>query len=189
MSSLIEFRRLFEEWKTRIERAKKIINPTPWTEEDWRQFSQGLILLVMKNGETWPSDHKTKYWDLRWKTKDGGELVCQIELFEDNARSLIVAQVGGFAASVGSYTWLWVELDEEGHFRRDPYFVDGTWKEALLTLLIPLKHQAGFYLEQMVTRSGNLLKNKETPRPDIDAGTAPSTKSTAHTKQEAVEIG
>ncbi len=188
MSSLVEFRRIFDEWKTRIERAKKIINPTPWTEDDWRQFSQALILLVMKNGETWSSDHKTKYWDLRWKTKDGGELVCQVELFQDNARSLIVAQVGGFAASVGSYTWLWVEMDEENHFRRDPYFVDGTWKEALLTLLIPLKHQAGFYLEQMVTRSGNLLKNNNAPYPDIEAGTPPSTKVSSRSKEEAVEV-
>lgn len=76
-----------------------------------------------------------------------GELVCQVEQHGPEKISLVVAQTGGFAEEIGSYTWLWAEFGTDGHFTRDPYWVDGAWKEALIGLLMPYQYRSNFYLE------------------------------------------
>ena len=138
MISPVELHRILAEWRVRLQRAKEILQPPAWNEKEWRQFSQALALMVRDHGQSWIIDPNV-YWDLRWHLQDGAELVCQIEHVPGEKTSLVVAQNGGFAAQVGSYTWLWAEFNMEGNFARDPYWVDGTWKDALTALLLPLE--------------------------------------------------
>ena len=145
MISPVELARIFSEWRVRLHRAKEILQPPSWSEKEWRQFSQALALMVRDHGRSWIIDPKV-YWDLRWNLQDGGELVCQIEHTPGEKTSLVVAQNGGFAQSVGSYTWLWAEFNLEGDFARDPYWVDGSWKDALTAFLLPLERQTNYLL-------------------------------------------
>ena len=145
MISPVELARIFSEWRVRLHRAKEILQPPTWNEKEWKQFSQALALMVRDHGRSWIIDPKV-YWDLRWNLQDGGELVCQIEHTPGEKTSLVVAQNGGFAQSVGSYTWLWAEFNIEGEFARDPYWVDGSWKDALTAFLLPLERQTSYLL-------------------------------------------
>ena len=101
--------------------------------------------MVRDHGRSWIIEPNV-YWDLRWRLQDGAELICQIEHIPGEKTSLVVAQNGGFANHVGSYTWLWAEFNMEGNFSRDPYWVEGTWKEALTELLLPFDRQASYLL-------------------------------------------
>jgi hypothetical protein len=143
--SSVELRRIIAEWRLRMQRVKDILQPPAWTEKEWRQFSQALALLVRDHGQSWIIDPNV-YWDLRWKLQDGGELICQVEHVPEIKTSLVVAQTGGFAAQAGSYTWLWAEFDPAGEFSRDPYWVDGSWRDALTALLLPLDRQSSYML-------------------------------------------
>ena len=156
MISPVELRRILAEWRLRVQRAKEILQPPTWSETEWRQFSQALALMVRDHGRSWIIDPKV-YWDLRWNLQDGAELVCQIEHIPGEKTSLVVAQNGGFATEVGSYTWLWAEFNMEGNFARDPYWVEGTWKDALTTLLMPLERQASFLLAGRAQTPDSLL--------------------------------
>jgi len=82
---------------------------------------------------------------MRWNIREGGQLVCQLEQDASLSLQIIVAQEGGFAGTE-PYMWMWVELDREGEFLREPFFVDGSWREALLVMLMPSHQQAGFLL-------------------------------------------
>ncbi len=108
------------------------------------------------HGRSWIIDPNV-YWDLRWNLQDGGELVCQIEHVPGEKTSLVVAQNGGFAESVGSYTWLWAEFNMEGNFARDPYWVEGTWKDALTAFLLPLDRQSNYLLAGRAETPDSLL--------------------------------
>lgn len=143
--SSVELRRIIAEWRLRMQRVKDILQPPAWTEKEWRQFSQALALLVRDHGQSWIIDPNV-YWDLRWKLQDGGELICQVEHVPEIKTSLVVAQTGGFAAQAGSYTWLWAEFNPAGDFSRDPYWVDGSWRDALTALLLPLDRQSSYML-------------------------------------------
>jgi FeS assembly protein IscX len=96
-----------------------------------------------------------------------------------------VAQNGGFATEVGSYTWLWAEFNMEGNFARDPYWVEGTWKEALTALLVPLDRQASYLLAGRAETPDALLL-QEGARPNdqnytaLMPGIAPANESTEH---------
>jgi len=156
MISPVELRRILAEWRVRMQRVKEILQPPTWDETEWRRFSQGLALLVREHGRSWIIDPNV-YWDLRWKLQDGGELICQVEHIPGEKTSLVVAQNGGFAESVGSYTWLWAEFNMEGEFSRDPYWVDGTWKDALTALLLPLDRQSTYLLAGRADTPDSLL--------------------------------
>jgi hypothetical protein len=143
--SPVELRRILAEWRMRVQRVKTILQPASLDEDEWRQFSQNLALLVREHGQSWIIDPNV-YWDLRWNLQDGGSLVCQIEHIPGEKTSLVVAQNGGFATEVGSYTWLWAEFNMEGNFARDPYWVDGSWREALTALLLPLDRRSPYML-------------------------------------------
>ena len=156
MISPVELRRILAEWRLRVERVKDILQPPTWDEQEWRQFSQALALMVRDHGRSWIIEPNV-YWDLRWRLQDGAELVCQIEHIPGEKTSLVVAQNGGFATEVGSYTWLWAEFNMEGNFSRDPYWVEGTWKEALTTLLLPLNRQASYLLAGRAETPDSLL--------------------------------
>jgi len=145
MISSVELRRILAEWRVRLHRVKDILQPSAWSEQEWRHFCQSLALLVRERGRSWIIEPKV-YWDLRWKLQDGGELVCQVEHVPGEKTSLVVAQNGGFAEEVGSYTWLWAEFNMEGGFARDPYWVEGTWKDALTALLVPPDGQSAYLL-------------------------------------------
>jgi FeS assembly protein IscX len=145
MMSPVELARIFAEWRVRFQRVREILAPKSWNEKEWRHFAQALALMVRDHGRSWIIDPKV-YWDLRWNLQDGGELVCQIEHTPGEKTSLVVAQNGGFAQAVGSYTWLWAEFDMEGEFARDPYWVEGSWKDALMTFLLPLDRQSNYLL-------------------------------------------
>ncbi len=145
MISILELRRIYSEWQTRFKRVQAILSPPKWAETDWKKFGHALIGLLQQRGATWSDESKT-YWDLRWNLHDGGELICQAESIASQKISLIVAQNGGFVQEVESYTWFWVEFNLEGEFFRDPYWVEGTWKEAIATLLLPYQYQSGYYL-------------------------------------------
>jgi FeS assembly protein IscX len=156
MISPVEFARIFAEWRVRLHRAREILQPPTWNENEWRQFSQALALMVRDHGRSWIIDPKV-YWDLRWNLQDGGELVCQIEHTPGEKTSLVVAQNGGFAQAVGSYTWLWAEFNLEGEFARDPYWVEGTWKDALTAFLLPLDRQSSYLLAGRAQTPDSLL--------------------------------
>jgi hypothetical protein len=162
--SSVELRRILAEWRLRVQRVKDILQPPAWTEKEWRQFSQALALLVRDHGRSWIIDPNV-YWDLRWKLQDGGELVCQVEHVPDQKTSLVVAQTGGFATEVGSYTWLWAEFNMEGNFARDPYWVDGSWRDALTALLLPLDRQSSYMLAGR-TETPEALLLQEGARPN-----------------------
>lgn len=168
MLSVVELRRIMAEWRTRWSRVRDVLAPPQWDENDWRRFSQGVTLLVIDHGQSWIIDPNT-YWDMRWKLQGGGELIAQVEHIPQQKTTLIVAQQGGFAEGVvNSYTWLWAEFDMEGNFLKDPYWVDGTWKEALTMLLLPFQKQAGFYLEAPTQTPRELLL-QEGARPNQNA--------------------
>jgi hypothetical protein len=156
MMSSVEMRRILAEWRLRLQRVKDIVQPPTWTEKEWRQFSQALALLVREHGRSWIVDPNV-YWDLRWKLQEGGELIAQVEHVPGEKTSLVVAQNGGFAEQVGSYTWLWAEFNMEGNFARDPYWVEGTWKDALTTLLLPLERQSSYMLAGRAETPSSLL--------------------------------
>ena len=156
MISPVELHRILAEWRVRLLRAKEILQPPVWKEEEWRQFSQALALMVRDHGRSWIIDPNV-YWDLRWNLQDGGELFCQIEHIPGEKTSLVVAQNGGFAESVGSYTWLWAEFNMEGNFARDPYWVEGTWKDALTAFLVPLDRQSAYLLAGRAETPQSLL--------------------------------
>jgi FeS assembly protein IscX len=156
MISPVELHRILAEWRVRLHRAKEILQPPSWSEKDWRQFSQALALMVRDHGRSWIIDPNV-YWDLRWNLQDGGELVRQIEHLPGEKTSLVVAQNGGFAESVGSYTWLWAEFNSEGDFARDPYWVEGTWKDALTAFLLPLDRQSAYLLAGRAETPQSLL--------------------------------
>jgi FeS assembly protein IscX len=156
MISPVELHRILAEWRVRLQRAKEILQPPTWNEKEWRQFSQALALMVRDHGRSWIIDPNV-YWDLRWNLQDGGELVCQIEHIPGEKTSLVVAQNGGFAQTVGSYTWLWAEFNMEGNFSRDPYWVEGTWKDALTAFLIPLDRQSSYLLAGRAETPDSLL--------------------------------
>jgi hypothetical protein len=154
--SSVELRRIIAEWRLRMQRVKDILQPPAWTEKEWRQFSQALALLVRDHGQSWIIDPNV-YWDLRWKLQDGGELICQVEHVPEIKTSLVVAQTGGFAAAAGSYTWLWAEFNSAGDFSRDPYWVDGSWRDALTALLLPLDRQSSYMLAGRAETPDTLL--------------------------------
>ena len=156
MISSVELRRILAEWRVRLGRAREILQPPTWNEKEWRQFSQALALMVRDHGRSWIIDPNV-YWDLRWNLQDGGELVCQIEHIPGEKTSLVVAQNGGFAQDVGSYTWLWAEFNMEGNFARDPYWVEGTWKDALTAFLVPLDRQSAYLLAGRAETPDSLL--------------------------------
>jgi hypothetical protein len=154
--SSVELRRIIAEWRLRMQRVKDILQPPAWNEKEWRQFSQALALLVRDHGQSWIIDPNV-YWDLRWKLQDGGELICQVEHVPEIKTSLVVAQTGGFAAPTGSYTWLWAEFNPAGDFSRDPYWVDGSWRDALTALLLPLDRQSSYMLAGRTETPDTLL--------------------------------
>jgi FeS assembly protein IscX len=156
MISPVELHRILAEWRVRLQRAKEILQPPAWNEKEWRQFSQALALMVRDHGRSWIIDPNV-YWDLRWNLQEGGELVCQIEHIPGEKTSLVVAQNGGFAEAVGSYTWLWAEFNTEGNFARDPYWVEGTWKDALTAFLLPLDRQSAYLLAGRAETPDSLL--------------------------------
>jgi hypothetical protein len=164
--SPVELRRIVSEWRLRVQRVKDILQPPAWDETEWRRFSQTLALLVRDHGRSWIIDPNV-YWDLRWKLQDGGDLVCQVEHIPGEKTSLVVAQTGGFASATegNSYTWLWAEFDLEGNFSRDPYWVDGAWKEALTTLLLPFDRQSSYLLAGR-TETPDALLLQEGARPN-----------------------
>lgn len=162
MISPLELRRIFNEWRTRLQRVQAILQPPEWNETDWKQFGRALVGLLQRNGATWTVEPKT-YFDLRWHLRDGGELICQVESLPNDKISVVVAQMGGFVQEVESYTWFWAEFDTAGEFLRDPYWVEGTWKDALTSLLLPYQHQAGYYLSGSAQTPPALLLGNSTP--------------------------
>jgi len=162
--SVVEVRRILNEWRVRLNRVQAIIQPPVWNELEWKQFARVLVGLVQRNGSTW-SDETHTYWDLRWKLKDGGDLIVQMQAIPDQELQLVVAQQGGFIGKdVESYTWFWSVFTTDGEFARDPFVVEGTWKEALMQLLLPYQFQAGYYLAgTQETPQELLLQNNATP--------------------------
>lgn len=181
MISPVELHRILAEWRVRLHRAKDILQPPTWNEKEWRQFSQALALMVRDHGRSWIIDPNV-YWDLRWNLQDGGELVCQIEHVPGEKTSLVVAQNGGFAESVGSYTWLWAEFAPDGNFARDPYWVEGTWKDALTAFLLPLDRQSAYLLAgRAETPQALLLQEGARPNDQNSVPLLPGISENGHT--------
>ncbi len=162
MISPLELRRVLNEWRTRLQRVCSILQPPVWQETEWTRFGRALVALLQQHGATWTVETKT-YWDLRWNLRDGGELICQAEAIPDQKLSLVVAQTGGWVREAESYTWFWLEFTPEGELARDPYWIEGTWKEALMTLLIPFQYQAGYYLAGAAPTPPSLMLEGSSP--------------------------
>ena len=173
MISTLELRRIFTEWRTRLQRVQAILQPPRWEENEWTKFGRALVELLHQHGTTWTAELHT-YWDLRWNLRDGGELICQAEAIDGEKLSLVVAQTGGWVRETESYTWFWMEFNPEGELLRDPYWVEGTWKEALMTLLLPYQYQAGYYLTGAAPTPPSLMLTNATAEipshPDIPIG-------------------
>ncbi|PTY03062.1 hypothetical protein DB346_07355 [Verrucomicrobia bacterium LW23] len=156
MFSPVEIKRLFNEWRLRFRRMAEIASPHEWNGDEWKAFAKALTLRVRDRGSSWQAGD-THYWDLRWQIAGGGELICQVEHIPGDKTTTIVAQTGGFASNVGSYTWFWAEFDVVGDFSRPPYWVDGTWKDALTSMLMPAHQRAAFLLEGPIATPAALL--------------------------------
>lgn len=164
MVSKVELGRIFAEWRVRLRRIMDIVSPPQWELEEWRQFAMALAVMVRRHGASWILDPNV-YWDLRWELQGGGFLIAQVEHVPGEKTTLIVAQTGGFARDIGSYTWMWAEFDLEGQFSRDLYWVDGNWKEVLMTLLMPYQ-QVNYFLEGPTeTPKELLLQDGARPNP------------------------
>jgi hypothetical protein len=145
MMSLVELRRLFAEWRIKLRRIQEVVQPPPWSTEEWNHFARLIVGVTTKYGRTWTQDSVT-YWDLRWDLQEGGQLVCQFEQKAGEKKSLVVAQYGGFADGTENYIWFYAEFNDQGGFIGDAYWVEGSWKDALAMILMPHKMAAGFYL-------------------------------------------
>lgn len=154
--TVVEFRRLFYEWRIRLQRVQSVLQPPSWSEQDWNHFARALSHVIQKYGSTWEADG-VSYWDIRWDVNNGGQLICQFEKAEDGRKSLVVAQSGGFAEGFENYTWFYAEFGEDGSFLGDPYWIDGNWKDALAMILLPQQMGAGFYLNNSATPLQNPL--------------------------------
>lgn len=144
--SLIEMKRMFAEWRIRFQRARDVMQPRVWSPEEWNEFAITLTAIVRKYGRSW-EEEGTRYWDLRWELIEGGELACQFEDNPDVKRSLVVAQYGGFADGTENYIWFYGEFNPSGEFIGAPYYVNGTWKDALAMILMPHRMSSEFYLQ------------------------------------------
>jgi hypothetical protein len=164
----VEWNRIIHEWKARLRQIKEILNPPPWNSEDWKVFATCLAILVQRHGYHWRING-TLYWDLRWAVREGGELVCQVEQIPDQSIALTVAQVGGFAGDKEPYIWMWTVFDPDGNYIRDPFWVDGIWKDALVGLLLPYASRAGYYLGE---RTETPNSNGDMP-PPLEQGIEP----------------
>jgi hypothetical protein len=172
--SLIELRRLFEEWRIRLQRVKHVLQPPAWTEREWHHFSKALYLLIKKYGSTW-TDGGVDYADLRWDLKEGGQLICQVEeRNEGREKSIVVAQSGGFAEGVDHYTWYYGLFNEQWRFIDPPYWVDGSWREALAMIILPQQMAAGFYLGAGSAQMQAMLlqESNESSKPNQPASVA-----------------
>ncbi len=156
--SLVELKRTFSEWRIRFQRARDVMQPAVWSDEEWNELALTLVAVVRKYGKQW-EDGGTDYWDLRWELIEGGELACQFEDSPGQKRSLVVAQYGGFADGTDNYIWFYGEFNEHGTFIGHPYYVNGSWKDALAMILMPHKMSSTFYLADAGAPmgQGNLL--------------------------------
>lgn len=143
--SLVELRRHFAEWRIKLQRIQQVLQPPSWAPEEWNHFAKMVVTVTTKYGRTWTQE-PTDYWDLRWDLQEGGQLVCQFEETKDVKKSLVIAQYGGFADGTENYIWFYAEFNDLGGFIGEPYWVDGSWKDALAMILMPQKMAAGFYL-------------------------------------------
>jgi FeS assembly protein IscX len=99
-----------------------------------------------------------------------------------------VAQNGGFAQQVGSYTWLWAEFGIDGNFARDPYWVEGTWKDALTAFLLPLDRQSAYFLAgRAQTPDSLLLQEGARPNDGYAAALLPGMGEPTNTPEPARE--
>ncbi|MFQ3670150.1 MAG: hypothetical protein SNJ84_01680 [Verrucomicrobiia bacterium] len=166
--SVVELKRLFQEWRIRVERARQILQPPSWTVEEWNRFARALALVIHRYGTHWQTD-ATLFWDIRWDLQDGGCLICQLEEIPGEKRALVVAQQGGFSEGHDNYTWFYAEFGQGGEFLGQPYWVDGNWKDALAMILLPQQMAAGFYLADSPNGLPLGLTGGETSRPLLTA--------------------
>jgi len=141
----VELKRLYAEWRMRLQRVQQVLQPPAWSRQDWNRFAQALTLVIHKYGSSWTTG-PAQFWDIRWELQGGGKLICQVEEIPGQKRALVVAQEGGFSEGYENYTWFYGEFGGNGDFLGDPYWVDGTWKDALAMILLPQQMAAGFYL-------------------------------------------
>lgn len=145
--SLVEFKRMYAEWRVRLQRVQEVLQPPTWSEEEWNEFARILASMVRKYGANWQEEGK-EFWDIRWELQDGGELACQVEAVMGEKLSLVVAQYGGFADGTENYIWFYCDFSENGKFLGEPYWVNGNWKDALAMILMPHKMSSGVYLAE-----------------------------------------
>jgi hypothetical protein len=143
--NLIELKRHFAEWRIKLQRIQHVIQPPVWSDPEWNEFAKLVVGVTLKFGRTWCHE-PTTYWDLRWELQEGGSLVCQFEDTAETKKSLVIAQYGGFADGTENYIWFYAEFNEHGGFIGEPYWVEGSWKDALAMILMPQKMAGGFYL-------------------------------------------
>ncbi|MDZ4788294.1 MAG: hypothetical protein SH807_05065 [Blastochloris sp.] len=141
----LEFKRLFSEWRVKLQRVQHILQPPTWTQEEWTEFARILASMIRKYGANWQHENK-EFWDIRWDLQEGGQLACQLEAVQGEKLSMVVAQYGGFADGKENYIWFYCDFNESGQFRGEPFWVEGNWKDALAMILMPHKMSTGCYL-------------------------------------------
>jgi hypothetical protein len=141
----IEFKRLFSEWRVKLQRVQQILQPQVWSKEEWADFARLLAGMIRKYGANWQNQDK-EFWDIRWDLQEGGQLACQLEAVQGEKLSMVVAQYGGFADGTENYIWFYCDFNQNGQFVGEPFWVEGNWKDALAMILMPHKMSTGFYL-------------------------------------------
>lgn len=141
----IEFKRLFSEWRVKLQRVQQILQPQVWSKEEWADFARLLAGMIRKYGANWQNQDK-EFWDIRWDLQEGGQLACQLEAVQGEKLSMVVAQYGGFADGTENYIWFYCDFNQNGQFVGEPFWVEGNWKDALAMILMPHKMSTDFYL-------------------------------------------
>lgn len=156
-----EISRVFSEFFSRVKKAKTVLFPPKWNEEEWRSLACVLAVTVQKHGHEFEDDTCHGWWS-EWESIEG-KFLCQVKEMK-GLINVIVSQVGGFAAE--PYTWLWAEMNSLGEFHSKPYIVPGGWRDNILGYVMCHSGDAGLALMNNAGESIKQLQFADAAEPN-----------------------
>ncbi len=145
MISSVELHRILAEWRVRLQRAKEILQRRPGTRRTGASSprpSRSWSVTTAAVG----SSTRTFTGTCAGICRTAASSSARSSIFPARRPRSSSRRMAVSPESVGSYTWLWAEFDMDGQFARDPYWVEGTWKDALTAFLLPLDRQSAYLL-------------------------------------------